>query len=257
MPVPIAADTGNSYIDVEGRLWELAPWLPGRADYRVHPDPARLKAALQTLAELHLALADFRPNPRPVGPSPGLNARLTQLRGLLSGESAAIAGAVAGRCASFSRSIVEAAREILDHFERRAAAIERLLAGTVEQTFPLQPAIRDIHHEHVLFVDDAVTGIIDFGAMRFESIAGDVARLLGSLVGGDRRGWQAGLAAYDAARPLTDVERELVHVFDASGVLLGGMNWLNWLFVERRQFADRRNVQTHLAELAVRLRTSA
>jgi Ser/Thr protein kinase RdoA (MazF antagonist) len=265
LPLPIAAADGVSFVSFDDHLWDLTPWLAGVADYREHPSPGRLTAALQALARLHVALADFEPNPLPFGPAPGLTARLGQLRRLMSGDAATLrtairrspAGPASGAPAGLpSSAILHSAQEILAHFERRAANVERLLAAAATRSVPLQPAIRDIHHEHVLFVGDSATGVIDFGAMRFDSVAGDVARLLGSLVGNEQLCWQAGLAAYEAWRPLSAVERNLVDVFDGSGVLLGAMNWLDWLFVQRRQFADLARVQARLEELLARLRSS-
>ena len=64
-----------------------------------------------------------------------------------------------------------------------------------------------------------MSGLIDFGGMRADTVAGDIARLLGSLVADDADGWQTGLAAYDRRRPLSPDERRLVTAFDHSGVL--------------------------------------
>ena len=272
---------GDTFVLHDGHLWELAPWLPGDADFHRNPNPARLTAAMQALAQLHLAMANVQPN-SPLqdtvrfGPSPGLAARLTQLRGLLSGGAAAIRSAVAGvpdpgESASTpaslrpatefratvglpSSALLDAAQEVLTHFERLVPDLERQLGANVDRPVPLQPTLRDIHDEHVLFVGDQVTGIIDFGAMRFETVAGDIARLLGSLVTNDPAGWQAGLSAYESLRPLSDTERELVPLFDRSGLLLGGMNWLEWLFVARRQFADLARVRARLDAILARLR---
>ena len=50
---------------------------------------------------------------------------------------------------------------------------------------PLQPCKITRHSGcgAMLFAGDRVSGIVDFGAMRFETVAGDVARLLDSLAG--------------------------------------------------------------------------
>ena len=68
----------------------------------------------------------------------------------------------------------------------------------------LQPCLRDIWHDHVLFTGDKVTGMIDFGAVDIDTPATDIARLVGSLVGDDAAGWQSGIAAYSDVRPLTE-----------------------------------------------------
>jgi Ser/Thr protein kinase RdoA (MazF antagonist) len=100
----------------------------------------------------------------------------------------------------------------------------------------LTPCLRDIWHDHVLFVGDQVTGFVDFGALKAESVAADVARLLGSLLGDDREGWEIGLNAYQRHRPLSRDELELVAAFDQANVLLAGIQWLEWIYLEHRKF---------------------
>jgi Ser/Thr protein kinase RdoA (MazF antagonist) len=97
--------------------------------------------------------------------------------------------------------------------------------------------------------------LLDFGAMRGEHVAADVARLLGSLVEDDPVGWALGLSAYSAVRPLSESETVLVTAFDTSGVLLGGMNWLTWLYLEDRSFEDEASVAARLDYFVRRLTT--
>jgi homoserine kinase type II len=126
------------------------------------------------------------------------------------------------------------------------------LAAATHCRVPLQVCLRDIWRPHVLFQGAAVTGIVDFGAMDVDSVAGDVARLLGSMAGG-AEAWQIGLAAYESIRPLGDDERSLVGAYDRSGVLLSALNWLRWLLVEGRTFPDESAVHGRLEELTERL----
>jgi Ser/Thr protein kinase RdoA (MazF antagonist) len=80
--------------------------------------------------------------------------------------------------------------------------------------------------------------------------------LLGSLVGDDRAGWYAGLAAYQAVRPLTLAELALVELFDESAALLGGMTWLDW-HLQGRTFSDRAKVLARLHAILGRLENLA
>src|SRR5438105_5063872 len=50
VPFVLAASHGETVVEAGGRLWELMQWLPGRADYRAAPSPARLRAAAAALA---------------------------------------------------------------------------------------------------------------------------------------------------------------------------------------------------------------
>jgi homoserine kinase type II len=140
--------------------------------------------------------------------------------------------------------------------EQLPAAI-RLLEPLVAREFTLQPAIRDIWHDHVLYTGDEVTGLVDFGAMRIDTPAVDVARLLGSLAGDDVRRWQIGVAAYEGQRPLSPDERQAVPALDVAGTLLGGCNWVRWVFVERREFEQIGVVAARIAALHARLENFA
>jgi Ser/Thr protein kinase RdoA (MazF antagonist) len=124
------------------------------------------------------------------------------------------------------------------------------LAGVA---LPLQPCLRDIWHDHVLFTANEVTGIVDFGGLDIDTPATDIARLLGSLVGDDREGWQTGLAAYSTVRPLTADELRAATALDASGTVLAGCNWLRWVYIESRQFEDRRQIIDRFRRILMRV----
>jgi Ser/Thr protein kinase RdoA (MazF antagonist) len=150
-------------------------------------------------------------------------------------------------------ALVEPAGELLWQIEPHLAALERQLNEVRALEVPLQPCLRDIWHDHVLFVGDRVSGLVDLGSMSFESVAADVARLLGSLCGNDKRSWSVGMAAYEALRPLSEDERKLVAAFDRSNTLLAGVKWVEWVFVERRRFADPTAVLRRMEHILDRL----
>jgi Ser/Thr protein kinase RdoA (MazF antagonist) len=103
---------------------------------------------------------------------------------------------------------------------------------------PLQPCLRDARPEHLLFSADRLTGLLDFGAMAIESVAADLARLLGDWVGLDTYARAEALAAYAAVRPVEAVEIALLEAFENSSALLGAGHWVRWHFLERRTFDD-------------------
>jgi Ser/Thr protein kinase RdoA (MazF antagonist) len=248
VPALVGPRGGAWFVEHGGWLWELAAWMPGKADYRQHPSAVRLAAAMKALAEIHLAAARM-PGQSRVGTSPGLAARLEQLRQLRAGGIERIEAAVARRTLVWD----DLARRICQQFHRHALQVESALAAAAPIHGPLFPCLRDVWHDHVLFTGDEVTGIIDFGAARIESPAGDIARLVGSLVRDDAEGWPAALAAYEVHRPLDAVQHQLVRAFDASGVLLAGTNWLTWLYLDQREFDDEAAVARRLAEITARL----
>jgi Ser/Thr protein kinase RdoA (MazF antagonist) len=125
-------------------------------------------------------------------------------------------------------------------------------------SLPLQRRLGDVHHDHVLFTGDEVTGVVDFGAADYDSPAGDVGRLLGSLVNEDRDGWRRGLDAYCAVHPLTPDELSAADFFDTSGTVISVANWLQWLWGEpdkRLKLSDYTRPLARLNRLVDRLRS--
>ncbi|MGE0609332.1 MAG: phosphotransferase [Pirellulales bacterium] len=251
VPVPVETNRHRGYVLHAGHFWELTPWMPGAADYLAQPDPRKLKAALMALAQFHRASASF-PLPDP-GPrvSPGIQERRQLADELTNGGLDQIAAAVAGR------PVVElenAACHWLALASRSLELIRPSLAAAERVRVLTQPCLRDIWSDHVLFIGERVTGLIDFGAMRAETVAADIARLLGSLARDDLADWRLGLAAYEAVRPLSDNERQLIAAFDRGNVVLAAANWLRWIYLEHRCFPDllaiRRRIEDSVRRMA-------
>ena len=250
LPVPHLTPRGESFVEQQGKLWELSPWLPGEANHAGPMSSPRLGAALMALAQFHQATADFSANILTPQPSPGLQARLTQIEQLLAGGANKLQAAIpACSWAEFRLR----AQWLLQLFMSQAPEIRRQLQVGAQLPVKLQPCLRDVWSEHVLLSGETVTGLVDFGALRMETVAGDVARLLGSYVADDRSAWQPGLKAYSNVRTLDPVEAGLVEVFDSSQVLLSGMNWLDWVLLQQREFADHDAILRRLDATIARL----
>jgi len=256
--VPWETSERAGYVRHDGFLWELSPWMPGTADYEREPSLPKLEAALVALAQFHGAADSFPlPDTRRVT-SPGISERRERLREWMAGGSQRLAAAVGATQPGGSWPELDLrARELLQFFPRASHKVAPLLESAAELRVGLQPCIRDIWHDHVLFIGQEVSGLIDFGAMRTENVAADVARLLGSLAGDDEADWNAGLEAYQSLAPLSEAERQLVTAFDRSTVLMAGLQWLEWIYVEGRRFADRNGVLKRLDAHLCRLATLA
>ncbi len=254
LPVPRLHRGNDTVLAAHSALFELTPWLAGTADYRTQPSPARLTAALTVLAEFHSAVRTYpgfdqpqharQAQPR-VGFSPGLIARRSRLQRLLNGEFDRLAAAVSNCSAT---EIRQRGQRLLPMFSLCAGRVLTQLVQASQRQVALQPCIRDIWHDHILFTGDVVTGLIDFGAVRIETVAGDLARLIGSLVGDTPSDWTAALRAYEVHHPLTTEEHWLIRVFDRSSVLMSGLSWLQWICVEGRRFEDQQRVLQRLDE---------
>jgi homoserine kinase type II len=270
----VALDGDTIVIDADGRLWELSRFMPGVAV--PCPTPSQAAAAATALAQLHLAAARLVTHPPRQDFSPGLALRIGRARELLTRPWQA-------RCHAWS----QAARHRMpaDRWTaldaRVAAAIELFtaaggnaflarVASIQPHSCVLQPAIRDVWYDHVLFAEqtsDAVTAIIDLHAAAIDTPATDLARLVGSWTapaGRERMSlvdrWPEAIAAYDRVRPLPHAEADLIPFLHATGVVCGLDNWFRWTLDEHREFPDGRSmlgrIDRLLAELPAALTTA-
>ena len=249
LPLPLADSQGAVVAEQEGFFWEITPWLSGDVIERLPVATSQLSAAMETLAHFHQAVVSFPGTPRIAQPSPGLVDRYRLLQKMIDSGLDQIGRQL---LSTSHRDIAERATVILETSRRQAPSLISQLERMTRINLPWQPCIRDIHRQHVLFAGTRVSGLIDFGAMNYDTIATDVARLLGSLAQDDPQARQQGLLAYQACRPLTTTERDLVECFDQANVVLSPLNWLQWLIVDGRQFDDWSLVLQRLDELIER-----
>jgi len=256
--VPLSTIEGGTYLVRDGHVWQVEPWLPGAADFAAHRSPLRLRNALRVLAQWHVAARSFVPAATeatwfastPSAPSPGLAERFQRLRAWSPEKVAAVRELLRHRSWP---DFDDLGMHILDLIPRAVPyALGQLQLGSAVSV-PLQPCLRDVWHDHVLFSGDEVSGLIDAHSCRADCVATDLARLLGSLVADDRQAWETGLEAYNEERPLNLEERTLVEIFDQSAILLNGLTWLEWRCLEHRTFDNPRSVVERLREIVSRL----
>jgi Ser/Thr protein kinase RdoA (MazF antagonist) len=246
-PLPTAA--GETYVECSGHLWELTAWRPGSADYHAHPSPQRLRAALQTLARFHDLAARYMRCP---AVAPTILDRQKRWKSLQENGLHLIERSIA---TPLGNEIDKRASRLL-MLGREALASSRAIQSLASAPeLWLQPAIRDIHHDHILFTGDEVTGIVDFGALRIDTPLTDIARLVGSLVGDDQDARQIALGAYSELRPLSESDRRLIGLLDETGLILGALHWLIWLYAERRDMGPAEPIIQRLDEILARLET--
>ena len=257
LPTPIRTASGT-FVTHENHLWELALWLRGEAVSGAYPSTERLRAAMRALADFHVAAATFY---RSIGFAPTITERLRIFHKLQGGDLHAIETAL--------RRPLDPLLDIRAQplFEAASSALAddcwNHLAAHARDQLPLQPAIRDIHRDHVLFLGDEVSGIIDFGALRIDTPLADVARLLGSMAGNDAHLRETALDAYSGRRaaregeapaePLSPHERKLINVLDQTVLILSVFSWLRWLYMERRDMGPAEPIARRWDEITARL----
>lgn len=252
--VPIVTRSGQTWVSHDAHLWELTPWMPGQADFRQRPSAERLAAALRSLAQFHLATARVEPSRCP--PTlPSAEQRRKRLEALAADQipwRAALAESQTSPTPHSWPALAERANVWLATARQRAVRLLRRWAEAGPVPEPLQPCIRDIWHEHVLFEGEQVSGIIDFGALQPDCVATDLARLIGSLALSDRAAWHQALLAYETLRPLSGAERRWVGLLDSAAVLLAPAQWFAWHYGEGRRFDDPARVLARVDEYLAR-----
>ena len=74
--------------------------------------------------------------------------------------------------------------------------------------------------------------------MGVDCVGGDLARLMGEWLDGDRSARARALAAYERNRLLDADEAALIDAFASSSALLIGERWIRWHYIEGRRFDD-------------------
>jgi homoserine kinase type II len=256
--VPVPSAMGDTLVLRHGRCWQLEPWLPGTADYRSNPSENRIRSAARRLAKWHRAAASFIPRDSEAEwfachnrvQSPAVGERLKRIRQLRHGGLRQLKSRLP---TSDRHEFYDIGRHILELFPRAATAVESALAVAENSSFRLQPCLRDIWHDHVLYTGDEVTGLIDASACRHENVATDLARLFGSLIEDDPDAWEIALKEYQQLSPLTAEELALVQILDRSAVLLAGITWLRRSCIENEPVADDDRVVLRMQTIVTRL----
>jgi Ser/Thr protein kinase RdoA (MazF antagonist) len=244
-------------VDHAGGPWELVAFMPGRATDR--PTAEQAAAALDALARVHVAAAGMDGG-QTRGPSPGVIRRREQARQLIAIPWRQRRAAVARDADPVVVALFDEAIDVCD----RACGARMLaaIAATEVPPLALQPVLRDVWSDHVLFADagDRVSGIVDYHAAGIDTPATDLARLLGSwsLAGAGCEqplldAWRDAVEAYEQVRPLAATERRLISWLHASGLILGLDNWFRWTLEERRTFPDAARMHERIARLVAAL----
>ncbi|QDU38170.1 Spore coat protein I [Maioricimonas rarisocia] len=262
VPVPVVAEDGSTLLWHDLAWWQLEPWMPGRADYSKVPTDERLRNIMHVVADIHCAAAQHEPQPEgrewfagPLrAPSPNGEERLRLLRDRDAARTAALMQKLSMLPDAELQTI---AAEVLLLYGQLRDGVALQVAEPFSRPLPLQVCLRDLWHDHVLLSGDDVTGIIDLSAARWDHVATDLARLLGSLVGDDHLRREQALDWYEERRPLSAEDRQLVVLFDRSAVLLSGLLWVERITSSGVPPENREAVAGRLRKFRDRMQTLA
>jgi Ser/Thr protein kinase RdoA (MazF antagonist) len=242
--------SGETFCNRDGAFWELSSWVPGSPTFHQHANQRKLAAAMELLAALHNSASQLSAWTR-MAECPAIRLRAQMLHDYDERKLVSLAAQIDDRYPS----LTDLCRKIVEHAVRLRPTCQRQLQRMAGQQTRLFPCIKDIWHDHLLFTDDEVTGIIDFGATQVDSPAGDIARLLGSLVRDETDIWRFAIDVYRSKRPLSDVELRMIPALDLANVVYSGINWIRWLYVDGRTFAAMDQIAVRLNSVLTRQQT--
>ncbi|MCA9246567.1 MAG: phosphotransferase [Planctomycetales bacterium] len=245
----VSKRAGGTICAAEGHLWDLSPWLPGRAIAPGEANSDNIRCALAALARLHGAI-EASGNSLATGIPAGLVQRREEIRRWREQRFAQLAPALSRDRWPAGHA---AARQFIPLAEQVLPTLDAELQAMASMAFPLQPCLCDVWSELVLFERGEVSGIIDYGAMRVDQVACDIARLLGSYAADAPDRWHAGIAGYETVARLSDDQQALIRLYDRTTVVLAGLNWIRWVFLERRAFDDMPAAARRLEHFLLRL----
>lgn len=241
VPQVLSARDGTTWLQSSNFLWEVYTWMPGQALGSSRDANKLLPAAISAIARIHDV---WRRYTSYLGASPGVSQRIQTLQQFCQSYSQHKSSQVLSPNLSFL------AGQTTKYFERHGRRLIGQLMNLM-MPIPVHFAIRDLHSEHILFIDDRVSGIIDFGASKEDEPLLDLVRLLGSVAPLDRDLRYEALDAYHCQRrnlavgdclngdPPEAQENDIRHRFallDEASTLISALNWWQWLVVETRQF---------------------
>jgi hypothetical protein len=198
----------NTLVTEGGRIWDVTRWMPGES--RESPRLAEIEAACAAVARLHAVWRDSITRE----PAPGVLNRLRVLREWVSARPTPALNPLLARAAE----VVAAAAPVL----------VRALQAWEAVNVAVQPCVRDLRGDHVLFRAGEVTGMVDYGGMALDYPGIDLARLLGDFAD-DETSFRAGLNAYRDTGGELDEPDAFIRELERAGVVCSLIGWLKRL----------------------------
>ncbi len=271
VPLPCETSDNKGFVFCEEHYWELLPWMGGTKDLpnslngeESHPDseggdfaesventvspihaefssnrvePSRIVSAMLTLAQFHEITSTF---PLP-NEAKGISFRVQRNLFLWKEWTKDRLISLTEQLRIHKRS----ARTFLDMeliLEGQTMIESFLSAGNngmmmfvrgSQISVPIQTTIGNADRRHLLFDSEGVCGMIDFKEMGADSVALDIASLLGSMAGNDPKLWTYGLKAYKSIRNLNEEELYLTMILDFGEMILSGLEWLDKIYLKK------------------------
>lgn len=274
VPLPIETKTHQGIVSYEGSFWELLPWFDSNEKISneyfspggfpcVDEDGNYLEAnsndssdhwqqneirsfeiasALMSLAQFHLAVSSFPLPHFPISVSPKVRDQLAKWEQWIGGRFVRLYDSLiqtrSDKNAKVMSCLADAGLTLLDHALPYAGRTVTQLSQAARLSIPIQAVVGNCCRRHLRFDEEGLCGMIDFKEISVDSVAWDIATLLGSMTESDTNLWTLGIKAYQSVRPLTDNEKSLVYAFELSPFFIKGLNFLSQAFLAENPYNE-------------------
>lgn len=236
VPCPLQAGgsdmSGESLILLQGQYaWQAETWCTGESS-RCAPSQVQCAVAATALQQLHATGREFaRCHSSSVlalqrSPSPAILRRAELVDDLLRGGLQRLLVLVRSTGAAGASAVADCFLQLL---KKWLPWLQQLLQPWRSRTLNLQPVLRDVRTENLLFHREQISGVIDWDAADVDHPCLDAARLLRSWYAGNSTALPAAADHWAEVWQLSSDLRQLLAVFDAAAVLLNPIVWLRRL----------------------------
>jgi Ser/Thr protein kinase RdoA (MazF antagonist) len=249
LPCPVARGDSASWIRHDSHYWELLTWVPGEPRLETNPTRELLVNAAAALAQLHSCTETIPYSPlimkgavlRDV--SRGIQDRARLARDWIEHDAAKVSKLLEQRV--FPQPILRLFKLQQAAFRKYGSFLTEIFQNAFRAHDRKLPVLRDVQPGHVIFNGSVVAGFIDLSAARADSAMSDLARLLQRWRFAESAWYADAVEAYHRFRPLTSDERLVLEAYDVSARMLTGVQWLQWIVLEEREFANQTLVEQH------------
>ncbi len=232
----------QTYIDEGRQIWELSQWMPG-TPLAADAPLELIQLGGRAIGRFHAAVQQLKQETRPEPPAVTSRlSRLSELRVLLPRVIESETGLQYSL--PLRETLAETSALLSGCWETVGQRIASSLHRHLQIPTRIQYVLRDIHRDHILFLNQNVQGMIDFDAIRCDTPATDLARWGGGfLVGRDDPSavWEAVMAGFCQASPFQTEENlqqltMLIRDLHFSSTWISLANWAVWIRLESRTF---------------------
>lgn len=246
---------GGEVVFHQGRLWECSQWMPGEKPRVAENGICVVREIAKGIAKFHTACSTLS-NAMNSQTTLAITSRLERIAWLhpkligISTRAERKLARLLGGVYSVDRkqfdACIESIRLLESEWSRCMQRYQSVLKHLTGMGWRQQYVLRDIHCQNTLFLSDTLRAFIDFDALRMDSPATDLARLLGSvqleLAPSQWQSqhaflWHEALAAYREICPLSEAEEMLTRRLVEISPLLTLANWAIWIVDEPERFS--------------------